>query len=203
LKGSEKAEAYAVESLQRARFGLLRGLLNDQEDADDSLFFSAALDSLAIRSEALRSQMVDSYAAVQRAADSAGPASRGRIDLLIERVAEHVKLAPELIRSVVSAESDYRPQAVSPAGARGLMQLMPETAAELGVTDSFDPHQNLLGGSRYLKGLLDKYDGDLDRALAAYNWGQGNVDRHGLARMPDETRRYIARIRQSLERGAA
>jgi len=129
------------------------------------------------------------------------PAASGRneIERLIDRVAGQVSLAPELIRSVVAAESDFQPDAVSPVGAQGLMQLMPETAKELGVQDSFDPHQNLLGGSKYLKQLLDKYDGDLDRALAAYNWGQGNVDRHGLEQMPQETREYLARVKRGLE----
>jgi soluble lytic murein transglycosylase-like protein len=75
---------------------------------------------------------------------------------------------------------------------------MPATARELEVTDSFDPEQNLLGGSRYLKQLLDKYDGDLDQTLAAYNWGQGNVDRKGLEQMPQETRDYLIKVREGL-----
>ncbi|MBN2645784.1 MAG: lytic transglycosylase domain-containing protein [Desulfuromonadaceae bacterium] len=120
------------------------------------------------------------------------------IEQMIEQVAQEVDLSPTLIRSVVCAESSFRPDAVSPAGAQGLMQLMPETAKELGVADSFDPQQNLRGGSRYLKRLLDKYDGDLDHALAAYNWGQGNVDRKGLTNMPSETRHYIARVKQGV-----
>jgi hypothetical protein len=130
---------------------------------------------------------------------SAQPHSlKERIEQLIDRVAQQVELPSWLIHSVVSAESSYQPGAVSPAGAEGLMQLMPETAKEMGVNDSFDPQQNLIGGSRYLKRLLNKYDGDLDHALAAYNWGQGNVDRKGLEQMPTETRNYIARIRQTI-----
>lgn len=121
--------------------------------------------------------------------------ARTDIEQMIDRVAEHVSLAPELIHSVVAAESDFQPQAVSQAGAQGLMQLMPATAKELGVQDSFDPQQNLLGGSKYLKQLLDKYDGDLDKALAAYNWGQGNVDRQGLENMPQETRNYLTKVK--------
>ena len=123
---------------------------------------------------------------------------RRDIEQMIDRVARQVSLAPELIRSVVDVESAFDPQAVSPVGAQGLMQLMPATAAELGVQNSFDPQENLLGGSRYLKQLLDKYDGDLDRALAAYNWGQGNVDRKGLARMPEETRNYLVKVKARL-----
>jgi soluble lytic murein transglycosylase-like protein len=128
---------------------------------------------------------------------------RGDIDKLIDRVAGHVSLASALIRSVVEAESAYNPQAVSRAGAQGLMQLMPETARELGVRDSFDPEQNLAAGSRYLKQLLDKYEGDLDHALAAYNWGPGNVDRHGLEKMPEETRKYLSRIKNMLAKESA
>jgi soluble lytic murein transglycosylase-like protein len=116
---------------------------------------------------------------------------------LIERAAARHGLAPDLIRSVIRTESAFDPRAVSPAGARGLMQLMPATAAELGVTDPFDPEQNIMAGTRYLRQLLDRYNGDLDHALAAYNWGMGNVDRHGLARLPEETRNYLLRIKQA------
>lgn len=198
LNSKEISESKVVEMMQQARFGLMRGLLDDQTDDDENLFPSIGFNTVMAHSGAMRSQMVDRYAAAQKAADQAELSPREKIESLIDRVAEHVSLAPELIRSVVSAESDYRPEAVSHAGARGLMQLMPATAEELGVKDSFDPHQNLLGGSRYLKQLLDKYDGDLDHALAAYNWGQGNVDRHGLDKMPEETRNYIAKIRKNL-----
>lgn len=122
---------------------------------------------------------------------------RANIEKMIDHVAERVGLPAALIHSVVRTESAYKPDAVSPVGAQGLMQLMPGTAQELGVENSFDPQQNLLGGSRYLKGLLQKYNGDLDHALAAYNWGQGNVDRKGLEHMPEETRNYIARVKQA------
>lgn len=125
-----------------------------------------------------------------------GTNMRANIEKMIDHVAERVGLPATLIRSVVSTESAFKPDAVSSVGAQGLMQLMPKTAEELGVDNSFDPQQNLLGGSRYLKGLLQKYDGDLDHALAAYNWGQGNVDRKGLEHMPTETRNYIAKVKQ-------
>jgi len=118
---------------------------------------------------------------------------------LIDSVALKMDLPAKLVHSVVFAESSYRADAVSPAGAEGLMQLMPSTASEVGVKDTFDPQDNLTGGCRYLKGLLEKYHGDLDHALAAYNWGQGNVDRKGLKQMPTETRNYIAKVKQGLE----
>ena len=141
--------------------------------------------------------------AVQERQLSPEPASRDEIELLIDRVAKQVSLAPELIRSVVKCESDFRPNAVSGAGAQGLMQLMPGTAQDLGVKDRLDPLQNLLGGSRYLKQLLGKYHGDLDRALAAYNWGPGNVDRNGLDNMPRETRDYLLRVKEQLSAAVA
>lgn len=119
------------------------------------------------------------------------------MEQIIQQAAASHDMDPELIRSVIRTESAFDPKAKSPAGAQGLMQLMPDTAAELGVTDPFDPEQNVMAGTRYLRQLLDRYDGDLDHALAAYNWGMGNVDRHGLERLPEETRNYLARVRQS------
>lgn len=100
-----------------------------------------------------------------------------------------------LIKAVIKAESNFNPEAVSHAGAKGLMQLMPGTARSLGVNDSFDPEQNVMAGTRFLRDLLNRYQGDLDSALAAYNWGPGNVDRRP-DRMPRETRDYLARVKQ-------
>ncbi len=202
----------APESLRKSPQGLasmahltqlqmLHSLFVDEEDNDDndSLFTAAQTLGEFSLLQAQKSQYIDKYCAHQRPSVQLNqPQERQDIDRLIDQVAEKVSLAPALIHSVVATESAYRTDAISPVGAQGLMQLMPETAKELGVTDSFNAHENLLGGSRYLKQLLDKYDGDLDHALAAYNWGQGNVDRHGLAKMPAETRNYLARVKSLL-----
>jgi soluble lytic murein transglycosylase-like protein len=114
---------------------------------------------------------------------------------LIRHAANEYDLDEALLRSVVEAESNYNPQAVSRVGAQGLMQLMPATAASLGVTDSFDPEQNIMGGAKYLKRLLDRYRGNQELALAAYNWGPGNLERRPHA-MPRETKNYITKISQ-------
>jgi soluble lytic murein transglycosylase-like protein len=114
---------------------------------------------------------------------------------VILRAAQKYGVDAGLIRAVIKAESDFNPQAVSHAGARGLMQLMPSTARSLGVIDSFDPEQNVMAGTRFLKDLLQRYGGDVDSALAAYNWGPGNVDRRP-DQLPRETRTYLARVKE-------
>lgn len=190
---SAAAQAEAVLTL--ARLQLLQGLFASEQDAAAKNDLMPLLrPDFSLLPQPSQAQADQLYRRLQPQLQ-ASPPGRSEIERMIDQVAGQVSLAPQLIRSVVSAESDFEPHAVSSVGAQGLMQLMPETAAELGVEDSFDPHQNLLGGSRYLKQLLDKYDGDLDKALAAYNWGQGNVDRKGLAQMPQETRDYLSKVK--------
>ena len=99
-----------------------------------------------------------------------------------------------LVIAVSRAESAFRSDVTSPAGARGLMQLMPATAAGLGVTDTSDPWQNLAGGTKYLRQLLDRFDGDATKAVAAYNAGPGAVERAGGVPPYAETRTYVARV---------
>ena len=117
------------------------------------------------------------------------------LDPIINKASRKYGVDVGLIRAVIKAESDFNPQAVSHAGARGLMQLMPATARSLGVNDSFDPEQNVMGGTRFLKDMLQRYNGNVDAALAAYNWGPGNVDKRP-DHLPRETREYLARVKQ-------
>ena len=136
-------------------------------------------------------------AAPTRATDG-GSAEGRRIDQAIAAASQRYGLSAELIRSVIRHESNFNPRAVSPAGAQGLMQLMPATAGELGVRDPFDIRQNIDGGSRYLKQMLDRFDGDLRQALAAYNAGPGTVRRYDGVPPYPETRNYIRRVLASV-----
>ncbi len=133
---------------------------------------------------------------------AATPVVEDSVDSLVLQHAQRHALRPELVRAVIQVESGFNPRARSPKGAMGLMQLMPATARELGVTNPYDPAQNIRGGTAYLRQLLDRYDGDERLALAAYNAGAGAVDRHGRNVPPyQETRDYVRRI--SLKAGTA
>jgi soluble lytic murein transglycosylase-like protein len=101
---------------------------------------------------------------------------------------------PALVRAVIQAESDFDRRALSAKGAMGLMQLMPETARELGVSDPWDPDQNIDGGTRYLRQLLDRFGGDLAHALAGYNAGPSAVERYGGVPPYAETTAYVDRV---------
>ncbi len=126
--------------------------------------------------------------------DEIAAAEGGDLRALAADAARRHGLDPDLVLAVISVESGFRPQAVSPKGAQGLMQLMPRTAAELGVKDALDPADNLDGGARHLLFLLTLYDGDVARALAAYNAGVGAVSRHRGVPPYRETRDYVKRV---------
>ena len=113
---------------------------------------------------------------------------------LIQEAADRYRLDGLLLAAVVQAESGFDPRAVSPRGACGLMQLMPDTAARYGAIEPADPRANVTAGARYLRDLLDRYDHDLELALAAYNAGPGNVARYGGVPPFRETRRYVDRV---------
>jgi hypothetical protein len=117
-----------------------------------------------------------------------------RIEKSIHKASRKYNLPPNLIKGVIKAESNFQVSAVSHAGAQGLMQLMPITAKELGITDPFDIEQNIDGGSRYLRKMLDSFGGDVKLALAAYNAGPGTVRKYDGNVPYQETKHYIDRV---------
>lgn len=116
------------------------------------------------------------------------------IDDIVKEKADKYNVDESLIKAIIKAESGFNSKAVSPAGAAGLMQLMPGTARGLGVNDVFDVNQNIEGGAKYLKGLLDRFDGDKKLALAAYNAGPNAVKKYGGVPPYRETQAYVKRV---------
>jgi soluble lytic murein transglycosylase-like protein len=123
--------------------------------------------------------------------------NRDGVDKLVREAAERHRMDPALVRAVIETESNWNPKAFSHKGAGGLMQLIPTTAQRYGAYDVFDPQQNIDAGVKYLRTLLERYNGNLDLALAAYNAGEGAVDRaHGVPSFR-ETRNYVQKVQNA------
>ena len=118
---------------------------------------------------------------------------------LIDEIASRYGVEESLVHSMIRAESNYNPRAISPKGALGMMQLIPATARRFGVANPFDTRENIEGGVRYLKFLLDYYENDYPRAIAAYNAGENAVDRYNGIPPYAETRDYVVRVSRNLE----
>jgi soluble lytic murein transglycosylase-like protein len=153
-----------------------------------------ALNSRALNNRALNNQALNDRALNDRALNNQA------LEQMISSASGHARIDPDFIHSVIHAESDFNPRAVSPKGAQGLMQLMPETATDLGVKDAFDPQSNVEAGTRYLRELLERYHFDVRKALAAYNAGPLRVDRYNGVPPYYETQAYIARIIRDFNR---
>ena len=124
------------------------------------------------------------------------PSVQARFTEEIKAIAARHGVKASLVESVIRVESAFNPSAISPKGAQGLMQLMPQTASSLGVRNAFDPKQNIEGGVRHLRYLIDRYPGNLQLAIAAYNAGEGAVDRYRGIPPYAETQEYVRRVLQ-------
>jgi hypothetical protein len=129
-----------------------------------------------------------------KSARNGAPGPEVDLNEVVNAASGRYRLDPDLVSSVIKAESGFNVRAVSPKGAQGLMQLMPDTASKLGVPDAFDPRANVEGGTRYLRELLERYNFDLVKALAAYNAGPLRVEQYGGVPPYHETRAYVARV---------
>lgn len=136
---------------------------------------------------------------------AAGPsmAPPAQLEQLIQANGNAAGVDPALIKAIIANESAFDPQATSKTGAQGLMQLEPETAAGVGVTDAYDPAQNILGGTRYIKGLLERFHGDVRLAVAAYNAGPGAVAKYGGVPPYAETQNYVQNVLESYKKYSA
>lgn len=198
LKEMMLAEGEASETGDAAGMLSLAGLSSNYENVYSSNVW-ATLPSIAEGTGGLEGLM-----SVSARSSAAGAAAHGELDSLIGAASGKYGVPVSLIKAVIETESSFNPEAVSSAGAKGLMQLMDGTASGLGVSDPFDPAQNIDGGTRYLSYQLKRYGGDENTALAAYNAGPGTLRRLGISNdaelmdklhlLPRETQNYIAKI---------
>lgn len=198
--------AKRLEDVQVNFLAQLQSYLSDGEktsEADRVIPAEVALQMLASQSSASYMQPMDAAAVMERG-ERVLAYSNNAFDGWIEGASKQYGVDSALVKAVIETESGFRPDAVSHAGAKGLMQLMDGTARELGVTNPFDPKQNIFGGTKYLAALLRKYNGNEKVALAAYNAGPGRIDRLGIAneidlmekyhQLPAETQQYVRKV---------
>lgn len=169
---------------------VLQNLQNAQSGTTTGSTASATASSASTAYAAPSAEASDSAKNSSKSKLSAG----AEMDAMFERAAEKYNVNVDLLKAIGKAESNFNAKAVSPAGAIGVMQLMPGTARSLGVSDPYDAQQNIMGGAKYISQMLDRYDGDVSLALAAYNAGPGNVDKYDGIPPFTETQNYVKRV---------
>jgi len=175
----------------QSRIAEITGLAPDTDAADPATFRNALAQATG------GSALPGSSAATALAPAPVPPA---QIDALVQQNAATWQVDPALVKAVIANESGFNANATSKVGAQGLMQLMPDTATSLGVRDAYDPAQNVAGGTRYLKGLLDRFNGDEKLAVAAYNAGPNAVEKYGGVPPFAETQNYVQNVLSSYDR---
>jgi soluble lytic murein transglycosylase-like protein len=188
-------------SIRHERRQVIGAITRLYVNGDDSSFVDVPTSEID-HFEAAPDESAQTKAVSQSNPQASSEKSARPVDLneVVNAASGTYRLDPDLVNSVIRAESGFNVRAVSPKGAQGLMQLMPQTASQLGVQNPFDPQANVEGGTRYLRELLERYDFDLVKALAAYNAGPQRVEQYGGVPPYYETKAYVARIVRDFNR---